>query len=290
MNTSRISAFTLKPGRFPDKKVIRAYSRMKYGDPMATRMLAQLLLAKLLSNYPSPRELFEEESVAIASSAFGSIPTAARALTKELELLLEGEGLKLRRIKIQREQALDEVDYATLNHMERGAILNARKLSISKCDLANLKGRTLIVVDDLLATGRHEEAIKETLDSVAEVKKVIFLYIFEFSKELRYSNPMAESRLNGHQIKGIDDFIGLFRVRRTIPYLNARVVKFLLAEGVANMDSFKVFLEKLPLVFCENFYEAAVPSDMRKIRDVYLPVIEMLKESVVDRQIDREFH
>ena len=105
--------------------------------------------------------LVEEEAVAIASSAFGSIPTAARALTKELELLLEGEGLKLRRIKIQREQALDEVDYATLNHTERGAVLNARKLSISKCDLAILKGRTLIVVDDLLATGRHEKAIKE---------------------------------------------------------------------------------------------------------------------------------
>ena len=72
---------------------------------------------------------------------------------------------------------------------------------------------------------------------------------------------------------------------KTTPYINARVVKFLLGEGISSPEMFKAILRKLPLKFCERFHSAAVSSDMHQIGTDFLPAIEMLKESLLGRHV-----
>jgi len=285
MNINRMSGFTLGAGADLPKDVMLNYSRMKYGDPVATRMLAQMLKDKLLSIGPLRDDLFQDAGVVIASSAYGAIPTAAHALTKELSLLLQSEGVFIQPVKIHREQALGNEDYATLNHRQRGAVLATRKLSISKSNLASMRGRMLLVVDDLIATGSHEKATIELVSDTSELAKIQFVYIFEFSEQLRDSNPMAESHINSHYVKNIDDYFELVNEVKTTPYINARVVKFLLGEGISSPEMFKAILRKLPLEFCERFHSAAVSSDMHQIGTDFLPAIEMLKESLLGRHV-----
>ena len=239
MKLDRTSIFTINSESSLSTEIMGNYSRMKYGDPKATKILAEMLSEKFSSDCPSAGDFFVGDGAVLTSSAFGSVPTAAHALTNEFGLLLESKGGNLEYIKIDRSHNLEKEDYATLNHSERRDVMATRKLSLSKRCAEKLKGRPLIVVDDLFATGRHEQAIVNLLNSVIPVRRVVFLYIFEFSRQLSYSNPMAEHVLNGSHIKKLNDYLSLFQERGVMPYINARVVKFLLSEGSANKKSFK---------------------------------------------------
>ena len=285
MNSHRISTFTISSERYPAGQVLSNYSRMKYGDPKATKILAEMLSEKFSSDCPSAGDFFGGDGAVLTSSAFGTVPTAAHALTNEFGLLLESKGANLDYIKIERSQNLEKEDYATLNHSERRDVMATRRLSLSKRCAEKLRGRPLIVVDDLFATGRHEQAIVDLLNSVIPIRRVLFLYIFEFSRKLSYSNPMAEHVLNGSHIKKLNDYLSLFQERGVMPYINARVVKFLLSEGSANKKSFKDFLREMPTKYCEKLLDATGSDDMKKITRAFFPAVEMPRNEMLDRLV-----
>ena len=70
-----------------------------------------------------------------------------------------------------------------------------------------------------------------------------------------------------------------------MPYINARVVKFLLSEGSANKKSFKNFLREMPTEYCEKLLGATGSDDMKQITRAFFPAVEMLRNEMLDRLV-----
>jgi hypothetical protein len=249
---------------------------MKHGDSSATKSLAQLLFNKISSSKDLDLETVHKKNLVLSSSAYGSIPTAAHALMLEVSKLLTKHGVSHEIAKIERLQALSRIDYAALSDVERGTELEVRQLRINKENRLLMNDQHIILIDDLCATGGHERAIINCLLETCVVPVVNFFYVFEFSEELRNTNPMLESELNSAQVKNLDDLLTLIRDSNEPSYINARVVKFALAEGECNQVSFKRFLSLAPIEYLDRFYRAVMSSDMLFLRESYSGVVEML--------------
>mgnify|MGYP001574802534 FL=1 len=178
MKLDRTSIFTINSERSLSTEIMGDYSRMKYGDPRATRLLGSMLYAKFISYCGSNFDVSQSDGIILTSSAFGSVPTAAHALTNEFGLMLKSKEVNFDRVRITRSQNVADKDYSKLDYVQRGNEMNVRRLTLSDRYIDKLNGRPLVVIDDLYATGRHEQAIVDLLRSVAPDQRVLFIYIF----------------------------------------------------------------------------------------------------------------
>jgi adenine/guanine phosphoribosyltransferase-like PRPP-binding protein len=274
------AAFTLGDGRQPDVRMLGDYSRMKYGDPKSTKILAKLLFENFVSKYRSPVDPLENDKIVIASSAYGFVPTAAFRLRVEFERLMNLAGVSFEVVKIERSLGVGSEDYAELNNDQRESFLAKRKLSLPCEAIEKLDGSRLIVIDDLFATGRHQEAILDLLKRKTPVKDVLFLYILRLSERLSRDYPMAEHSANRYSIRNLDDYFQLVQDGEGVPHINARVIKFLLMEGFFKPTKFIKLLQRLPLEFCQNILEAAQSEDMKKFSGRYFSVVEILENEI----------
>ena len=277
------AAFTLGDGSQPDIRVLGDYSRMKYGDLKSTKILAKLLFENFVSKYRSPADPLESDKIVIASSAYGIVPTAAFGLAVEFESLMNLAGVSFEVVKIERSLGLGSEDYAELNNDQRESFLAKRKLSLTCEATEKLDGARLIVIDDLFATGRHQEAILDLLKRKTSVKDVLFLYILQLSERLGRDYPMAEHSVNRYSIRNLDDYFQLIQDGESLPYINARVVRFLLMEGFLKPTEFKNIFQRLPLEFCQNILAAAQSGDMKSFSQRYFSVVEILENEIFEK-------
>jgi len=218
------------------------YSLLKHGDPRATRRLG-LRVGKLYPDAADP--------VFISSSPQGEVSTAAR------NLLLHTE-LKFPLIHLGREGDFDRSDFGRLSADERTAAMRTRKIKVSDEVQGRLSGSTLLVIDDLRASGSHERAIIEYFRSLEVPQRLIFLYVVEFDGALSAS-PEAEEELNHFEVSSINDLRVLEREAGGL-LINSRVVKMLLAAG-ANQEGRVQLLE---------FLREASAATLATIRDAAL--------------------
>mgnify|MGYP006127049851 CR=1 FL=1 len=277
------AAFTLGDGSQPDIRILGDYSRMKYGDPKSTKILAKLLFENFVSKYRSPGDPLESDKIVIASSAYGIVPTAAFGLAVEFERLMNLAGVSFEVVKIFRSLGVGSEDYAELNNDQRESFLAKRKLSLTCEATEKLDGARLIVIDDLFATGRHQQAILDLLKRKTSVKDVLFLYILQLSERLSRDYPMAEHSVNGYSIRNLDDYFQLIQDGEGLPYINARVVRFLLMEGFLKPTELKKILQRLSLEFCQNILDAAQSEDMKKFSGRYFSVVEILQNEILKK-------
>ena len=277
------AAFTLGDGSQPDIRVLGDYSRMKYGDLKSTKILAKLLFENFVSKYRSPADPLESDKIVIASSAYGIVPTAAFGLAVEFERLMNLAGVSFEVVKIERSLGVGSEDYAELNNDQRESFLAKRKLSLTCEAIEKLDGARLIVIDDLFATGRHQEAILGLLKRKTSVKDVLFLYILQLSECLGRDYPMAEHSVNRYSIRNLEDYFQLIQDGESLPYINARVVRFLLMEGFLKPTEFKNIFQRLPLEFCQDILAAAQSGDMKSFSRRYFSVVEILENEIFEK-------
>lgn len=271
----------------------REYSRMKYGDPDATHSIAERLTDLLVNSPEFQQHLPANRRILLASSAFGSIPTAAYALAREMKVILDQEGFEVLTVKFQREGGFHRTDYGALNFEERLQVLKKRKIGISAADRELLEGATLLVVDDLRSTGAHELALQQLLQAQTGVQNIIFAYWIAFGADLSSQNPMQEESINHSNISSLSDLLPFFADGQNPPYLNSRVLKFMLlggleekVEGQKGSDSKaerKRFFQQLPLATCLRIYEAALSRDGYHSRGKFKGGIRILESVLLER-------
>ena len=278
MKVDRISLYTLDSGFELPSEILEYYSRMKYGDPIATKIFARKIAHRFQKLVTHEGDPILPNRFLVSSAAYGSIPTAAHSLTRDVLRLMRNKGLDIKLLKIKRDKSIGLDDYARLGVFDRRALLNERKLFISPLKNEMLKGHPLIIIDDLFATGSHESAILKLLDKVDGIKRIIFLYVIKFGDDLGRLNPMMESKVNSYSIQSFGDYVSLFEKVKLEPYLNVRVVKFLLSEGSKNKTLFKRFLKSRSSGFRFSLYSAAMSDDMGCTRPNYQSSINLVKD------------
>ena len=222
----------------------KMYSRMKYGDPVATKRIA-LHLASAITNHPFVQKLIiSEEPILITSSAFGVIPTASYSVAREVTKLLQSLDVKHDRIKFERGGDFATNHYGTMTADERSAAMKKRQIFLSKTDKEKIKNKHVLIIDDISVTGSHEKKLHQLL-SESGAKDWIFAYYYLLGKKIAAQSPETEEDLNRSEIRTVLDLIPFFKdYSKNTGYklrLNSRVLKFILTttpESIYDVDAY----------------------------------------------------
>lgn len=267
----------------------RQYSRMKYGDNRAIREVADKM-ALSIQNDPELQTFLETKMpLIITSSAYGEVPTAATYLTDHIEEILRTKGVDVRRIKIDRLGQFAKQDFGKLSEEHRQAAMKARKLQLRKEFVEVVNGATVMVIDDLCATGSHERAIHSLLHQYG-VKKVFTSYYINFSEQIRINDPDVEEWLNRAQAKTTRDLIHWLDGETFGP--NARMLKFVLTtkaeESLGITENKRIadlnyFLDSLDNGVLRKLYEAAVSADGYCYMSDYAKGFSLLEAKAIEK-------
>lgn len=274
----------------------KLYSRMKYGDPIATKQAAIQITAEILRHHLIIEKIRSGETVLVTSSAFGVIPTASYAITREVTKLLAASGVKVGRIKFQRRGDFGTNDYGSLTAEERDRKMNSRKMDLSDEDKRKVKGGFILIIDDINVTGSHEKKLHELLCQT-EAENWAFVYQYKLDKDLAAARPETEELLNRAQILTVLDLLPFFR---TYPAssdmklrLNSRALKFILStepESKYDVDQqtkighLMKFFGTIEDEILVQIFRATFSADGYHTDPKFTDGIRVLGEAVLERQ------
>lgn len=270
------------------------YSRMKYCDPAAVREVANRMAESILKDEQFRSTIQAGKPLYITSSAYGSVPTASTFLTDQIEQQLLAAGVQVKRIKIERKGQFAKQDFGSLSAEERQAAMKARKLELDDDTKAVISGGTVLLVDDLCATGSHEQSIRKVLEE-AGVATMFSAYFVKFTEKLMVNEPDTEEWLNRASAKTPLDFLGWMKgLPENSFQANARLVKMLLTTSAEPKQGITADQRKsdlqLFLVECENsvlieLYQAAISEDGYFAMPQYLTGFQLLEAEAIRRKL-----
>lgn len=215
-----------------EKISLSEYSRFKYGDDNAALKYAQQISALLECSYL--------EDAVITTSGYGFAPPAAYRVAKHLSYLLQLPLIHIHRSNIS------DGDYASMDMETRNKNLNHTNLTVQ----GEVRGKTVLAVDDVKVTGVHEKAVEKALSDAGAVR-VMHAYIIDAYDARK--NPRIESSLNSAVLQDYQKLADLFASKHFVP--NARVVKLLLT---ATPDDRKLLMGSLNVLQQEWVVEAVI--------------------------------
>lgn len=239
----------------------RLYSRMKYGDPVATRSIAKRMVKRLVKSGALRALLKDGDSLCLAASAYGEIPTAARTVTEEMASLLAEQVPKVHLLRFVRQGGFGGADYGKMNFMQRRAAMAKRRIELEAGCAEILEGKPLLVFDDLRSTGLHEAALHDSLLQSELPTNTLFAYWIAFAPDLANANPAQEERLNAAAIGSFEDLARMFSRMEELPHTNARLVKFILGGGKDAREDVGAFLSSISPEIVFNIHRAARSKD-----------------------------
>ncbi len=204
----------------------RLYSRMKYGSYEAVLECAQLMASMVMDTYTVQDAIAKDETIILASSAYGSVPTAAHSLLKVVVEILQDCNVKVEVVKIDRAGDFSTTDYSNLKPKKREKKMLRRQVTVAEDVLTMLDQRTVVIIDDLYATGSHERSLKELIQST-NVAAICFCYLIEFTVDLASAHPQIEEVINSTAVSEMNDMLPFFNGAFP-PVLNARLLKYIL--------------------------------------------------------------
>ena len=177
---------------------------MKYGDPIATRRSAIQVASHLFRQPEITKYIHANKTIIITSSAFGYLPTASYAVTREVTKLLNSSGVKTDRIKFIRSGDFSTNHYGTLSANDRAEKMANRNIYLSETDQKKIKDGFVLVIDDIAITGSHERKLHDILLKT-EARDWAFLYLYKMDEHLGSKIPETEEWLNRAEIKHVLD-------------------------------------------------------------------------------------
>ncbi len=256
---------------------------MKYGDPVATWRIAASTFLHFLQ-HPVGEELSaSKQEFLLASSAFGSVPTAAHWVTENLQQLMEDRGMSVRLLKFEREGGFGCHSYSKMDVSERRQVLQERQIWLE--GEIGQGGKTLIVFDDLRSTGAHEEFLRRVIAEHPRIERVVFIYFIAFGSELATTQPQQEDRLNHSEIRELSDLYRLVLQTPGSLHVNARLVRFVLKNGAERPQLFATQLPKFPRSFLAGIAKAAQSRDGYADQEPYCRGYRILSSFLEDSQV-----
>lgn len=269
------------------------YSGMKYCDPKAVRAVADQMAESILAD-DAFLEAARGTTIYLTSSAYGAVPTAATLLTDRVESHLRDAGIRVVRFKVERKGQFAKQNFGDLDATQRAAALKARKLEIDSQVAEQLPGATVLMIDDLCATGSHEKAMRSILEA-ANVGQMFSAYYIKFTKKLMVNEPDTEEWLNRASAKSPVDFLGWMAKLGDESFIaNARLIKMILTtsaeenQGISadqRVTELKQFLSQCPNQVLEELYAAATSADGYFAMSQYESGFQLLEVELLRRQL-----
>lgn len=199
------------------------YSYFKHGNKDATSTLGLELTEGFLSNFDLSNLT---DNIVFASSAYNNIPSASNFLMQEFVLNFALQAPKpyiIDTLKMYR-KPFYYTDYGKMTKEDRVKILDDFYI-----DLNFIKGKTLIVIDDVRITGGHETQVEKALEGFDGT--VIFIYLANLLDE--EVPAQIESQMNHYSVSSLDDIVPCdlsAEIIKSDYHLALRLIKFFLSE------------------------------------------------------------
>lgn len=245
----------LNPDADEDQLDLAAYSRFKYGDAAVARQYGVRLADKFLHN--EPRFLGCRD----AQMEFVALTSPSRCLPKGARAILSGFLGALNRrawhagrspvpeIKIFKEEMFAG-DYGTFTDEERRRLTEQDRLHAPD---QYLKGKHVIVLDDVRVTGTHERNLAMFLWE-RFVVHAYFLYVAVVDEAFAQVDPQIESALNHGWV---NSFARLSEIINSGAFImNARVCKYVLSHD--GDPGYRDFLRTQSSWFLQELLEGAI--------------------------------
>jgi hypothetical protein len=218
-------AFPLLPSTFDTA----AYSRFKYGDGEVAAHYGASLFQLLVRT----GDIVASEPLFVSGSAYYTAPTAAAGIADALAASLQHNDFDATLFRIFCNPYT--ADYGAMDAAARTAALSDTSLHLDPTVAKHMPGNTLILVDDIRITGRHESALRPLLKRVG-AGIVFFCYVAVFDQAQGERDPQVEDRLNHTYVKDLRQLLALSQQQKFLP--NARMCKFVLRSDAGDMRIF----------------------------------------------------
>lgn len=209
------------------------YSRFKFGSKSAARKFGTALANGFINKYLSQNPITGQ--IVVISSPYDHIPTATFAmkdyfLQRLNEWLVENNMPVAQQSKIHRTRTYNE-DYGNMSAAERLALISNDSFYV---DAGFLKGKTIILLDDIRITGGHEIVVSKAMEQYDVKERCIYLYFAQLDNP--HVCPRIENKLNYYVVKQLNDLAQIILNENFIP--NTRVVKFMLNRPLQEFQNF----------------------------------------------------
>ncbi|HEY4498783.1 MAG TPA: phosphoribosyltransferase family protein [Candidatus Paceibacterota bacterium] len=247
-----------------------SYSEFKYGSRLKAAHFAEQLATFVDECIPSA------DDMVLSSGGYKDIPSAAAHLTAYVHSILnekrrERGNTPIPLIKIRRLD-IHPGDYSRLSASERLKLMQSTSFAVPK----EVRGRHILLIDDVRVTGAHESQMREWL-KLAGAKEVTFIYLAMIVDD---GGKDAEELLNQAKIHSPDDLLKMLKADDWS--ITSRAVKFILSE----QDDAKLsrFLDSLPDQMLIDLNEGAIGNGFAS-----MPLYEKQYALVAKKVSDREW-
>ena len=211
------------------------YSKLKYGSNKVAKNFGKLMTKGMLRSKVFKKFLDESEGMGIlvGSAPYKFLPVAATQLQKEVVQVMSLDTsitTPVLPLKIYRGHSYN-ANYGAMTAEKRSQALSSDSFHIDK-DF--IKGKALILVDDVRITGSHETRMRELLKSINHVGPVLYLYFANYTGS---GDPSIENYLNYKFLH-----LGLQSIESIISngdfIFNTRVTKYILESDPLDFKRF----------------------------------------------------
>jgi len=231
-HASTLALHNFKDIREVDELILTLYSQYKYGVITATKKLAEEF-----ANYVISIITTDEEIVIVA----GSSDNLANPIFVLSEFIVQRLATfykqRIHLTKVHRIIRHNE-PYCSMDLDERTELIKNDELYI---DTNLLRGRTVIVLDDIRITGAHERKMLSVL------RPDFYIYLIEY-QGVDYK---IEDVLNHYSIKGVEDIYHHWRKNNII--LQSRNVKYILKHFTEIRFAIILLEEVLNKAYLNNY-------------------------------------
>lgn len=241
-----------------------AFSRLKFGSFADLKHFAREIVGAL------PLGSIDDNTI-ITSAAYTYTPTAGSLLARHVQTMLNaGRKNPLDILKLHT-PPIDE-NYSSLSLEGRRAYLDRSPYHIDK---ELVRGKHILVVDDICVTGGHEEGVRRLLRKV-KVAKITFAYVATMDT---HGNTPIENQLNNMAVNSLDDLEKILSGEGAA--ITEKTCKYILGEQ--DLKKLEFFLVWVPENVVYRIYAAAVNNGYSQ-NSAYAPQIALLRTEMMRRE------
>jgi len=224
----------------------KTYSRMKHGCTTSLDHFAYQL-APLIQNI-----IDQSSNIILCSSAYKAVPNTANLLLRAVLRKIDLGSNKVGRL---RRMHTFPFDYAKLTFDDRQQAMQQYHISF---DASRFAGKRVILLDDCLVTGAHEQAVISALDGIAESVECVYCL------NLIGLMPQVEHKLDKEEVATLMDVMPLMNQENYI--LNTRAMRLVMT---ASRDELSIFMSCISWEWKERLFELARAEEYDRLSSTY---------------------
>eukprot|EP00929_Paragymnodinium_shiwhaense_P028087 TRINITY_DN16351_c1_g1_i1.p1 TRINITY_DN16351_c1_g1~~TRINITY_DN16351_c1_g1_i1.p1 ORF type:complete len:1058 (+),score=265.08 TRINITY_DN16351_c1_g1_i1:85-3258(+) len=219
---------------FRTSETCKQFALLKHGNSEALQAAGRKVAQGLRQHGTLAAWLQDAARFCIIAPAYRKVPTAGVYLIREIQSeLARTIGQPVRVMFVQRE-SITKGDFATMSMCERRSTLK-NQFYLKEDDLADVRGRSCIVIDDAIMFGSHAlETCRVLIEAGVEKQQIVPFYYLEASPELLLQCPQVEHELN-EAFEGTREDLQAI-IRQTQVPVTLRLVKRLLKMTGEDLD------------------------------------------------------